>query len=318
MYLLKAYIFKQNLRDKTMEPIKHVKIRKNMNVSELVSEMKNAGFGAEKIGKASEIVKKMLEDRECTVFLGVAGAMVPAGMKEIIMDLLEEVEVFVVTGANLTHDLIESLGEKHYHGSEFSDDEKLNKQGIDRIYNVFMKNSVYEKLEDFFEKNFPEFEKCKTIKELLWKIGELAPGEGILKKCWEKKIPIFCPGIADSGIGLMMWGRIAEGKGKTSIDVFEDMKEIIDIAWTAKKRGIIYIGGGLPKNFIQQSLQFSKGAEYGIQITTDRTEPGGSSGAPLKEGISWGKMNKTGEFVDVFCDATIALPLIYGAVKVKE
>ena len=112
-----------------------------------------------------------------------------------------------------------------------------------------------------------------------------------------------------------MWGRLIEGKGKTSIDVFEDMKEIIDISWTAKKRGVIYIGGGLPKNFIQQSLQFSKGADYGIQITTDRTEPGGSSGAPLKEGISWGKMKKDAEFVDVFCDATIALPLIFAGIK---
>jgi len=298
-----------------MEPIRHINIKKNMKISELVSEMKNAGFGAKKIAEASEIMGKMFNDKECTVFLGIAGAMVPAGMKEIIMDLLDNVNVFVVTGANLTHDLIESLGEKHYQGNEFSDDETLNKQGIDRIYNVFMKNSVYEKLEDFFEKNFSEFVKCTTIKELLWKIGELVPKEGILKKCYEKKIPIFCPGIADSGIGLMMWGRIVEGRGKTSIDVFGDMKEIIDIAWTAEKRGIIYIGGGLPKNFIQQSLQFSKGADYGIQITTDRTESGGSSGAPLKEGISWGKMNKDAEFVDIFCDATIALPLIYAAVK---
>ena len=315
MYLPNAYIFKQNLRDKIMEPIRHINIKKNMKISELVSEMKNAGFGAKKIAEASEIMGKMFNDKECTVFLGIAGAMVPAGMKEIIMDLLDNVNVFVVTGANLTHDLIESLGEKHYQGNEFSDDETLNKQGIDRIYNVFMKNSVYEKLEDFFEKNFSEFVKCTTIKELLWKIGELVPKEGILKKCYEKKIPIFCPGIADSGIGLMMWGRIVEGRGKTSIDVFGDMKEIIDIAWTAEKRGIIYIGGGLPKNFIQQSLQFSKGADYGIQITTDRTESGGSSGAPLKEGISWGKMNKDAEFVDIFCDATIVLPLIYAAVK---
>ncbi len=78
---------------------------------------------------------------------------------------------------------------------------------------------------------------------------------------------------------------------------------------------MIYVGGGVPKNFIQQSLQFSKGADYGIQITTDRVEPGGSSGALLKEGISWGKMNKNADFVDVSCDATIALPLIYGAIK---
>ncbi len=298
-----------------MEPIKHIKIEKAMKVSELVKKMGNAGFGAGKIGKASEIMRKMLFDKECTIFFGVAGAMVPAGMREVIIDLLDDADVFVTTGANLTHDLIESIGEKHYQGEEGSDDAKLNKEGIDRIYNVFMKNSVYEKLEDFFEKNFSEFVKCKTIKELLWKIGELAPKNGILKKCYKKKIPIFCPGIADSGIGLMMWGRLVEGKGKTSIDVFEDMKEIIDLAWSARKRGVIYIGGGLPKNFIQQSLQFSKGADYGIQITTDRTEPGGSSGAPLREGISWGKMNKDAEFVDVFCDATIALPLILAGIR---
>ena len=112
----------------------------------------------------------------------------------------------------------------------------------------------------------------------------------------------------------MMWGRIAEGK-ETNVDVFSDMKEIIDISWKAKKTGVIYVGGGLPKNFIQQSLQFSKGANYGVQITTDRAESGGSSGAPLKEGISWGKMKKDADFVDVFCDATIALPLIFGGVK---
>jgi len=298
-----------------MEPIKHIKIGEDMKVSKLVKQMKNAGFGAGKIGKATEIMKEMFDDKKCTVFLGVAGAMVPAGMKQIILDLLDSTNVFVTTGANLTHDLIEAIGERHYQGEESSDDKKLNEKGIDRIYNVFMKNSVYEKLEDFFEKNFSEFIKCQTIKELLWKIGELSPKDGILKKCYEKRIPIFCPGIADSGIGLMMWGRIAEGKGKTSIDVFEDMKEIIDIAWKAEKRGVIYIGGGLPKNFIQQSLQFSKGADYGIQITTDRSEPGGSSGAPLKEGISWGKMNKDAKFVDVFCDATIALPLIFAGIK---
>ena len=299
-----------------MRKVEPIKIKKDMKVSELVGGMKDMGFGAGKIAKAGDIMQKMFEDKDCKIFLGVAGAMVPAGMKEIIIDLLDDVDIFVTTGANLTHDLIEALGENHYHGDELVDDKKLNEEGIDRIYNVFMKNKVYEKLEDFFEKNFDEFSKCKNIKEFLWKIGELVQGEGILKKCYEKKIPLFCPGISDSGIGLMMWGRIVQGK-KTNIDVFADMKEIIDDSWTSKKTGVIYVGGGLPKNFIQQSLQFSKGADYGIQITTDRAEPGGSSGAPLREGISWGKMNKNADFVDVFCDATIALPLIYGAVKDK-
>jgi deoxyhypusine synthase len=303
-----------------MKEIMPIKISKNMKVSELVKEMGSAGFGAGTISKASEVMEEMFKDKECKIFLGVAGAMVPAGMKQIIIDMLDRTNIFVTTGANLTHDLIEALGEKHYQGDATADDEKLNKEGIDRIYNVFMKNSVYEKLENFFEKNFNQFKECKNIREFLWKIGEILSEENkktnsILKKCYEKKIPIFCPGIADSGIGLMMWGRIVSGKGNTNIDVFGDMNEIIDAAWTSKKNGVIYICGGLPKNFIQQALQFSKGADYGVQITTDRTEPGGSSGAPLKEGISWGKLNPKAKFVDVFCDATIALPLIYGSLK---
>jgi len=297
-----------------MKPVKHINIKKDMKVADLVAGMNDMGFGARKIAEASEILKEMINDKECKIFLGIAGAMVPAGMKQIILDLLDYSAVFVTTGANLTHDLIESLGEQHYIGEENVDDAKLQKEGLDRIYNVYMQNKVYEKLEIFFEQNWDKLKVCGTIKELLWKIGELAPAGGILRKCWEKKIPIFCPAIADSGIGLMIWGRKVSGKD-IKIDAFEDMKEIIDIAWTSKKNGVIYVGGGVPKNFIQQSLQFSKGASYGIQISTDRPEPGGSSGAPLKEGISWGKMHSEARFVDVFCDATIALPLILGKLK---
>ncbi len=300
-----------------MKKINHLKVEKDMKVSELVEGMGKTGFGARAIFEASDIMKKMFWEKDCKVFLGVAGAMVPVGMKQIILDMLDRVDVFVTTGASLTHDLMDALGEFHYQGDANVSDKELNEKGIDRIYNVFMKNSVYENLEDFFVQNFDKLKDCKNVKEFLWKLGEILPEScnSILRKCYEKKIPVFCPGIADSGIGLMMWGRIVEGKGETNIDVFGDMNEIIDIAWASKKNGIIYVGGGLPKNFIQQSLQFSKGADYGIQITTDRMEPGGSSGAPLKEGISWGKMNKNADFVDVFCDATIALPLIFGAVK---
>ncbi|MFQ5531053.1 MAG: deoxyhypusine synthase [Candidatus Nanoarchaeia archaeon] len=304
-----------------MEPIKHIKIKKDMKVSELVEAFGDIGFGASKIGEAGKILEKMLNDSECKVFLGVAGAMVPGGMKEVILDLLDNVDVFVTTGATLTHDLIEALGNRHYKlpEDENFNDEELNKEGFDRMYNVVMNNEVYKKLEDFFKGNFNVLKNCEDINQFLLKIGELIPEDSnsILRKCFDKKIRIFCPGIADSGIGLMMWGRIAEGKEKPKIGIFNDMNNIIDFSWTSKKTGVIYVGGGVPKNFIQQSLQFSKGADYGIQITTDRVEPGGSSGAPLKEGISWGKLKSGAKFVDVFCDATIALPLILSYIKDK-
>ena len=297
-----------------MRKIDPLKISEGMSVRELVVEMEGTGFGSGKIAEASRIMKKMFDDSECKVFLGVAGALIPAGMREVLIDLVSDVDVVVCTGATLTHDLVEALGDSHYKLETRFDDEKLNKEGLDRMYDVVMENKVYEKLEGFFIEHTSEFQKCKTIKELLWKIGELTPGRSFLKTCYEKKVPVFCPALADSGIGLMIWGRIMEGK-EFETKVFDDMNDIIDIAWTAKKSGVIYLGGGVPKNFIQQTLQFSKGAEYGIQITTDREVFGGSSGAPLKEGMSWGKLKYDADFVDVISDVTIALPLIYASVK---
>tara|TARA_Y100000034_G_scaffold79823_1_gene95790 strand:+ start:2521 stop:3483 length:963 start_codon:yes stop_codon:yes gene_type:complete len=316
-----------------MGEIKQIKIKEDLKVSELVENMKYMGFGARKIGEASEILKEMINDKECRVFFGLAGAMVPAGMKEIVCDMLEEgsIDVLVTTGANLTHDLIEALGHKHYQLDcpvSCVNDAELKDKNLDRMYDVLLKDEVYQTLEDFFEKIYSNLPKKMNIKEFLWEIGKnIKDKKSILRICYEKKIPIFCPGISNSGIGLMIWGRLIKGEnvkealqnqGKLNVDVFDDLREILDLTWTSKKSGVIYIGGGLPKNFIQQAMQFSvkqDGASYGIQITTDRPESGGSSGAPLNEGISWGKMQRKGKYVNVYCDATISLPLIYGAVK---
>ncbi len=300
--------------------VKHIEIKKGLKVDDLVKEFSNSGvFGAGRIAKATNIFEKMIKHQDCKIFLGLAGAMVPGGMKKIIIDMLKNnyVHVLVVTGANLTHDLIESIGYSHYQGNTNADDKKLKDKGIDRIYDCFMKNEVYGGLENFFSEIFDKLPKKMNIKEFLWEIGKYVKDkDSILRMCYEKKIPIFCPGIADSGIGMMIWGNLAKGKN-ILVDVFEDLKEINEIVWTSNKVGVIYVGGGLPKNYIQQAVQFAKsgGADYAIQITTDRPEGGGSSGAELKEGVSWGKLSKNAHYVNVICDATIALPLIYCAVK---
>ncbi len=304
-----------------MQPVKQISITQGMTVTELVREMQESGvMGAGRIAKAATILQKMFEDRKCKIFFGLAGAMVPGGMKDIIIDMLKSgaINIFVTTGANLTHDLVEAMGFRHYQGTHQCDDAQLHDAKIDRIYDSYMPNEAYEKLEDFFREHFGELAKTTSIKEFLWKLGSLVPGESsILKVCYEKKIPVFCPAISDSGIGLMMC-QLTGGK-QCDVKAFEDLKEMLDIAWGCKKAGVFYIGGGVPKNYIQQAMQLSpKSAEYGIQITMDRPEPGGSSGAELREGISWGKMNREGEYVDVICDATIALPLIWAAVKPKQ
>lgn len=305
---------------KKLKPIKHIKIGKKMSANDIIRGMKEIGFNAKYLGQAADILEEAVKDKDCKVFFGMAGALVPGGLKEIFIDMLEKgyVDVFVTTGANLTHDLIEALGFHYYQGSANVDDVELNKKGIDRIYNVFMNNDVYEAAEDFFVRNFDSLAGKTNVKGFLWELGRLIPGRSILKTCYEKKIPIYCPAITDSGIGLMMWASIIRGehKGKKiKMNEFDDLFDILDIVWACKKRGILYIGGGTPKNYIQQALQFVKGAKYGVQITTDRADPGGSSGAPLREGVSWGKMNPKAKFVTVNCDATIALPLLFAALK---
>ncbi len=302
---------------KSLRKIKPVSISKGMSVNDLVMQMRKSGvMGAGNLARCVDISESMIKDKDCKVFLGQAGAMVPGGMRNILIEMIELgwVDVFVTTGATLTHDLVEALGFSHYQGTSHADDAKLHKEGWDRMYDSYMPNDVYSKIEDFLNPVFDGMVgKEWTIKEFLWEIGRNVKSRSLLSVCAKKQIPIFCPAIADSGIGLQVWGFI--NKKKLSVSAFDDMKEILDVAWTAKKSGVIYIGGGVPKNFIQQSMQFSRQAAYAVQITTDRPEPGGSSGAPLREGISWGKLGQNAKYADLFCDATIALPIMHAALK---
>src|SRR3989344_4816345 len=300
-----------------MKPVDHVTITKDMKINDLAKAFEKSGvFQAGKLGLAVDIAERMFKDKDCRIFLGIAGAMVPGGMKGIIHDILKSgrITALVTTGATLTHDMVEGLGEHHYQGSEYADDEKLNKQGLDRMYNSYMSNKVYGLIEDYCKEVFPKLKKEMNIQEFLHEFGKHAPKNTILRICADNDIKLFCPALADSGLGLQVWNFLQSNKIK--IDAFGDLNVINDLSWTAKRSGVIYIGGGVPKNYIQQAMQFApKPAEYGIQLTVDREAFGGSSGAPLKEGISWGKMNPKGNFVDVICEATISLPLLWAGLK---
>ena len=152
-----------------------------MSVNELVKQMGSAGvLGAGRLGKAVNICKAMIKDKDCKVFLGLAGPLVPAGMREIIIDWIENkwVDVVVTTGATLTHDLGEALGYRHYQGRADADDAELHKKGLDRIYESYMPNKIYGGMEDFIIRNFVNLKDKKSIREFLWEIGISTP-----KKC---------------------------------------------------------------------------------------------------------------------------------------
>lgn len=296
-----------------MKKIEHVKVEKGMKVNELVKRMGNCGMNAKKLSLAVDVFEDMINDKDCKIFMGLAGAMVPAGMKNVIIELIKNkwIDVLVSTGANLTHDLIEALGGSHYQGSEFMDDKELNKKGYDRIWDVLMHNDSYALMEDFFDKNIDELRKAETVQELLSIIGSKLDENSILGVAHKNNVKIYSPAFIDSGFAMVLSFKMV------SIDQFKDLKNFLDYMWEVKKKGFFYVGGGVPKNFIQQGLQFGSrgGADYGIQITMDRVETGGSSGADVKEGISWGKLKEKAKYVDLRADTTIVLPVIVACLK---
>ncbi len=316
--MVKPHCDKEHNCKDNLQPVKALKITKNMSASSLVSGMKATAYNARSLGEAGEIWLEACKDKGCKKFFGLAGAQVPGGMKQIVIDMIENnmIDVFVSTGANLTHDLIEALGFHHYQATHI-DDKLLHQQKLDRIYDVLMKSEVYQTLEKWFENHFDEIN-SESVSEFLEKIGKILNSteqgkNSVLAACYRKKVPIFSAPITNSGIGLMVWSMMLRKK-KPMMNDFNDLNKMLDLAWINKKKAVFYVNAGEPKNYIQQAMQFSSPAQYGIQITTEPTSPGGSSGAPLREGISWGKMSEKGKFMDIFCDSTIVLPLIYSYV----
>ncbi len=301
-----------------MKPVKPINVFKDMTVKELTESFSHTGFNARRLGNACTIFKKMISDSECKVFLGLAGAMVPAGIKSVINTMIKKdmIDAIVTTGANITHDVFEAIGHQHYIGDSRVSDKELHKEKIDRIYDVFLKDEVYQDLEDFMHEFFQQLKKKKYNScEFLFELGKFLDKEdSILSNCYKHDVKIFCPSLPDCGLGLQIWNYKKEYD--IIIDVFDDWQGfVVNLVWDAKSTGCLLIGGGVPKNFILQAQQFSeKQHSYGIQITTDRPEPGGLSGAELREAVSWGKLGENSEIVDVICDATIALPILVASV----
>ncbi len=299
-----------------LKPIIQARIESNMSVSQLVDSLAGCGFGAGRLSEAVEIYREMVNDTECTKFFGLAGAMVPAGMRNIISDLIRnrEIDILVTTGANVVHDIIESLGLCHYKGSEseISDDIALKHNSINRIYDVLVPEEHFSKFEEKLQNIFKSLPERLSIRELLSHIGKNLDDDSILKSAYDMKVPVYCPAVSDSILGLQAW--LYKQMHKLEVDVFEDMRELIDRCYEAKRCGVMIVGGGVPKNFILQCMLVTpKSFDYAIQLTMDRPETGGLSGATLSEAKSWGKVGENARAVTVYSDATITLPIIVAA-----
>ncbi|TDA27392.1 MAG: deoxyhypusine synthase [Archaeoglobi archaeon] len=301
---------------------------KDRNFFDLLKSMSKTGFQGRKLGEAFEIWLEMLEEEKITILMGLAGAMVPAGMRRVISWLIRNrfIDVLVSTGANLFHDIHEALGFKHYIGSEFVNDVELFKEGIDRIYDIFAHEREFNQIDFMISQIFEETEGVLSSREIIERIAEkirkVAKEDSIVISAYDVGVPIFCPAIADSSIGI----GASLASRRCIVDTIKDVEELTEIVAKSGKTGVIYIGGGVPKNFIQQTEVVARlknyevaGHEYAIQITTDSPQFGGLSGCTFEEGISWGKISCRSKKVQVFVDATIALPILaHGLMNTKR
>jgi deoxyhypusine synthase len=293
-----------------MELVHQLQIEPGMGINALVKGMSHCGFGARRLSEAMSIYEKMLSGG-FTKFLTVSGAMVPAGMREIISGLIRgrHVDVLVITGANLVHDIIESFG-CHCLGSAESDDAALREEGKSRIYDVFLRDEDFAAFEELMQRIIPDKEEMLSGREFMSILGSrIDDPRSILRCAYEMNVPVFCPALPDSMIGLQAW-MFSQTK-KLHVDAFADIKEIVDICYGCQRAGILIVGGGVPKNFALQSMLLSPNSfDLAIQLTTDTPENGGLSGATLSEAVSWGKISEKARYVTVYGDATITLPLL--------
>jgi deoxyhypusine synthase len=254
--------------------------------------------------------------------------MIPGGMRKVIRDMIEMrlVDVIVSTGANIFHDLFENCGYRHYVGCEEGDDDLLRKHRIVRVYDALMDDHEINRVIHLLSKVPGEIGgRVISSREYLALLGShLSDEESILKTASRFGVPIFVPALCDSSIGIGLTFLHAQKRGASEGPIIDQIRDSFEIAQLKKMgsvTGAIYIGGGVPKNYIQQlgpvsELLFKEesGHRYAFQITTDDPKWGGLSGCTFEEAKSWGKIEKGSTYAAAYVDATIALPLLVGAI----
>lgn len=307
--------------------VEHLDIEQ-FDLVKLVEGMQGTAFQARNLGRAADIYNQMLADKSCSVILTLAGSMISAGMKKIILTMIENnmVDVIVSSGANIVdQDFFEALGFKHYQGSPTLDDEKLRDLAVDRIYDTLIDEDSLRICDDIIYQIANQLApRAYSSREFIYAMGEYLHKQGknpqsIVLAAYKKQIPIFVPAFSDcsAGFGLVLH-QVKNPNNHVSIDSVKDFRELTQLKIKTKETGILMVGGGVPKNFTQDIVVAAEllGEEaplhkYAVQITVADERDGALSGSTLKEACSWGKVSMVHEQM-VFCEATIALPLIVG------
>ncbi|HSY79259.1 MAG TPA: deoxyhypusine synthase [Verrucomicrobiae bacterium] len=315
------------------KPIEHVDITRE-SVVPIVEAMGQMAYSARDLHRAATIYDRMLRDRDCGVILCLAGSLVSAGLKRVFADMIRNhmVDAIVSTGANIVdQDFFEALGFKHWMAEDrFKyglDDDKLREMHIDRIYDTLIDEDELRICDETIHKITDSLEpRPYSSREFVGEMGKYLSetgaktGASIVLEAFREEVPIFCPAFSDcsAGFGLVAHQAARHGKPKVSIDSAKDFYELTRLKVKNESTGLFMIGGGVPKNFAQDIVVAAEVLghdvpmhKYAIQITVADTRDGALSGSTLKEASSWGKVDTTYEQM-VYCEATIAVPLIVG------
>ena len=320
---------KQELLQRTVQ---HIDIKAH-NVVPMVNAMGNMAFQARNLSRGADIFSMMQNDTECAVFLTLAGSLISAGLKHVVTDLVQNnmVDAIVSTGANIVdQDFFEALGFKHYIGTPYGiDDQELRELMIDRIYDTFIDEedlricdatigTICDSLE---HRPYSSREFILAMGKYLDENDQYAETrkDSIVWNCYKKGVPIFVPAFSDCSAGFgLVYHQYHNPKSHVSMDSAKDFLEITKLKLHNPESGLFMIGGGVPKNFVQDIVVacdiLDKEAamhKYAVQITVADERDGALSGSTLKEACSWGKVDTVYEQM-VWSEATIAMPLIAG------
>ncbi len=311
--------------DLLSKEVEHIDIT-SFDARKIISSMEKMSFVSRETANAANIYNEMIKDKDCTIFLTLAGSTSAAGCMHIYRDLVKYnmVDAIVATGASIIDmDFFEALGFKHYQGSQYQDDTELRNNYVDRIYDTYIDEEELQMCDKTIGEIADQLEpKSYTSREFIKEIGKYlktnAKKKGsLIEVAYDNNVPIFCPAFTDSsaGFGLVMHQE-RNPKNHITIDSIREFRELTEIKIKSKGSGLFMIGGGVPKNFIQDTVicaeLLGKNVDmhkYAIQITVADSRDGACSSSTLKEASSWGKVDITKEQM-VFAEATSVLPLI--------
>ena len=307
------------------KPVEHIDIT-SFDSRSIISSMEKMSFVSRETANAAKIYNQMLKDKDCTIFLTLAGSTSAAGCMHIYRDMVKYnmVDAIVATGASIIDmDFFEALGFKHYQGSQFQNDTELRDNYIDRIYDTYIDEDELQKCDKTIGEIADGLEpRSYTSREFINEMGKYLKSNSkkknsLIEVAHDNNVPIFCPAFTDSsaGFGLVMHQE-RNPKKHITIDSIREFRELTEIKIKSQSSGLLMIGGGVPKNFVQDTVVCAELLgkkvdmhKYAIQITVADARDGACSSSTLKEASSWGKVDVTKEQM-VYAEATSVLPLI--------